>query len=127
MSARMCLMSRSFRVIAALLLGMVLPAQGWAAACAQICARALEERHSEAHAGHHDEALQEGAAPHEGCGESEPGAGKCCQAHLFIAPLRPSLEPPALPSAHHTAIVARWTSFIPEEPSPPPIVSASLA
>jgi hypothetical protein len=33
----------------------------------------------------------------------------------------------SVPSFEHHAFVARWTNFIPEEPSPPPIAFAPLA
>jgi hypothetical protein len=124
-------MRRSVRILAALLLAILLPVQGWAAACAQICARMNEERHAAMmmadHAGQHEDAMQDGIAPHENCGKSELGAGKCCQAHVFIVLMTPSFDPFPLASEHPAATIARWTSFIPEEPSPPPIVSSSVA
>ena len=120
-------MRRSARIVAALLLAFLLPLQGWAAACAQICALAGEGRHAAmleamAHAPSDDE-----AAMQDHCGKSELGAGKCCQAHVFVAQLPAFCA--AIPEAsfERAHYVARWTNFIPEEPSPPPIVSVQLA
>ena len=119
-------MSRSARILAALLLAVLLPVQGWAAACAQICARVAEERHAammEAMA-HVESPSDEEAAMHEHCGKSELGAGKCCQAHVFVAELPVFATAIRVASFERTHYVALWTSFIPEEPSHPPIVSA---
>jgi hypothetical protein len=122
-------MSRCARIVAALLLAILLPLQGWAAACAQICARVAEERHAamvEAMA-HVETPSEEESAMHDHCGKSELGAGKCCQAHVFVAQL--PVFSTAIPVATfvRTRYVALWTSFIPEEPSHPPIVSAQVA
>lgn len=122
-------MSPSLRLFAAFLLAILLPVQGWAAACAQICARVAEERHAammEAMA--HDESpADDGSAMHDHCGKSELGAGKCCQAHVFVAELPVFATAMPVASFMRACYVARWTNFIPEEPSPPPIVSVQLA
>ena len=106
-----------------LLLALLLPVQGLAAACAQICLKAELQHAASAHAG-------EEAGGHDCHERSTPGDGaqhpdgKCCHAHTFMT------EPPLpaaivdIPSFEPLAFVASWTSFIPEEPSPPPIASA---
>jgi len=101
-----------------LLLAILLPVQGFAGACAQICAVAQHQPSPT----HHGE-----AAPHEDCEKSDIGTGKCCQAHVYVAaqPVAIStFEPPAVARAF---FVARWTNFIPEEPSPPPIGATARA
>jgi hypothetical protein len=112
-----------------LLLAILLPLQGWAAACAQICARVAEERLAammEATA-HVETPSDDESAMHDHCGKSELGAGKCCQAHVFVAELPAFLTAIPEVSFVRAYYVARWTNFIPEEPSPPPIVSVQLA
>lgn len=111
------------------MLAILLPLQGWAAACAQICARVAEERHAtmmQAMA-QAQSTSDDDSALHDHCGKSELGAGKCCQAHVFVAQL--PVFAATIPDASfvRTYYVARWTNFIPEEPSPPPIVSVQLA
>jgi hypothetical protein len=155
-------MSRPARILALLLLALLVPLQGYAAVCAQICALAGHSQapaamqhgepaahHGDGHAGGdahghgdapghgeapghggHDTAaaLAQGDAPaHEDCGESALGAGKCCQAHVVAID-----QPNPAAAVEATAIapgffVARWTNFIPEEPSPPPIGAAPSA
>ena len=124
----------AFRVVAVFLLALLLPVQGWAAACAQICAR-VNQAHQAAmmsdvaeHHVHHDVATpDEGFAGHEHCGDSEIGAGKCCQSHTFVVTISIELVVASIPSFERHFFVARWTSFIPEEPSPPPIAASVLA
>ena len=55
------------------------------------------------------------------CGESDLGAGECCKAHTFLIDLVVAAIAPTPALLEHTSFVARWTNFIPEEPSPPPI------
>ena len=109
------------RAIAALLLALLLPVQGLAAACAQLCFKA-QAQHAMAATGDADA----GHDCHGGTGSGEssvPADGKCCHGHTFIEP--PSVAFAASPPAFQPlAFVARWTSYIPEEPSPPPIASA---
>ena len=117
------------RAIAILVLMVALPVQASAAACAQICALAAGQAPAEEP--HHASGSADHSAPgaggtHEGCGKSE-APGKCCQCHVFVVELTHSTPTPPLVCLVGSAFVARWTSFIPEEPSPPPIVTASLA
>ena len=112
-------MSRASRVLAYLVLALLLPLQGLAGACAQICALANA-------APHEIPASMDGAG-HEDCDKSDIGTGKCCQGHVYLAvPLAiPAVgEAPALERA---TLAARWVSFIPEEPSPPPIARPAAA
>jgi len=107
------------RVAAALIIALLLPVQGFAAACAQICARTQQAAHAAMLASAGDN--EAGAADH--CGKTDTGAGKCCKAHAFMIDL-PSAAAAATSVFHeHACFVARWTNFIPEAPSPPPIVS----
>lgn len=106
------------RLAAVALLALLLPVQGFAAACAQICAVVHQAHHAEMMAATGDD--DHGAlAGH--CGDSDMGAGKCCKAHTFLVDLAVPVvaAPPSF--LEHTSFVARWTNFIPEEPSPPPI------
>ncbi len=121
-------MTRIPRILAATLFALLLPVQGVAAACAQICAQL--------HAGEAvaepqpapGEAVSHGhAAPEGPCHESDVGAGKCCKAHTFLMDLPVPTVSAAPAFFERDFSVARWTSFIPEEPSPPPIGPAPVA
>jgi hypothetical protein len=127
--------NRRIRLVAALLLAFMLPIQAWAAACAQICARTLEARHAAMMAAESPAPIHQGHAmpatdPVEGdtdhCGKSEMGAGKCCQAHVFVVAAPALVDAAVVPSFERDLFVARWTNFIPEEPSPPPIASRKV-
>ena len=109
-------MKRATRIVAILLLGFLLPLQGFAAACAQICAA------RQATAAHEAAMQDEGASAPDHCGKSDMGVGKCCKAHAFMIDVAvPHVE--GTPPFHvHAAPAARWTSYFPEEPSPPPIL-----
>jgi hypothetical protein len=122
-------MTAMLRFVAALLVALLVPLQGYAAACAQICAAA-----GNGHGGTQAPV----AAAHEGEGHchgepagttEEPGApglgGKCCQAHVFTVDFSAAISGSAPPLVVEPAFVARWTSFIPDEPSPPPIRPAA--
>jgi hypothetical protein len=114
-------MKRLARRLAPFLLALLLPVQGLAAACAQICleahAQAMAQAASDAGEDCHGSAGGEAGSP--------TADGKCCHGHTFM------MQPPvdaftgALPAIPPLAFVTRWTSFIPEEPSPPPIASAT--
>jgi len=132
-------MTRRSRFLAAALLALMLPVQGWAAACAQICAQTQHlsgdgavDHAAMGHAGHEaqDEASlaqDAGGAGGSHCGSSELGAGKCCQAHTFLVDAT-VLE--IIGSHEHFApvpSVARWVSFIPGRPHHPPIPASVIA
>ena len=131
-------MTRRSRWFAATLLALMLPVQGWAAACAQICAQAQQSRGDMAaehaamgHASHeeHDASLAQDAdgAGLSHCGSSALGAGKCCQAHTFLIDVT-VLEVAGI--HEHFAPesgVARWVSFIPDSPYHPPISVSVIA
>ena len=120
------------RLAAAFLLAVMLPIQAWAAACAQICAIAQHE-HEEAIAGQADHGTHPGAGADlespvsNHCHDSEMGAGKCCQFHAFMVDLPVAATVVSVPPFERHFFVARWTSYIPEEPSPPPIASSLIA
>lgn len=116
-------MNRSLRFAALALLALLLPLRGLAAACLQI-EMAVADAGVPSHGHGHDEpapAAQLVHHHHEECDGAELGAAKCCQAHPFAAesPLAAPFFKPA--SFEPARLVARWTSFFPEEPSPPPI------
>ena len=123
------------RTAAVLLLGLMLPLQGWAAACAQICALASASRDAvmiQNAALHHADAPQQapGSAPEDSsdhCGKSEMGAGKCCQAHIYLTQPCSTSPSVSIPSFERHQLLPRWTSFISEEPTPPPIASSRIA
>ena len=121
-------MSRRIRLLAVALLAFVLPMQGAAAACAQICAKAAEQRDAAAQAEmhlHEDAPADHGDLDGNHCAKSEIGAGKCCQSHSATpTSAAPLIGAPAA-AFERTSFVARWTNFIPEDPSPPPIHSAA--
>jgi hypothetical protein len=114
-------MTRRFRWFAAVLLALLLPAQGWAAACAQICAQARSS--------HHEAAMQSDAdaATRHHCESNTQGAGKCCQAHVFLV----MASVPEFTGAHEhltpDAAAAPWVNFIPDSPHHPPIASPVIA
>ena len=124
-------MASMARFIAAVMLAVLLPVQGYAAACAQICAATNAGlAHAGASAEDDGHCAEHAPKPESKHGDGEAstlGAGKCCQAHVFV------LEQPAaapildrMPPAPAT-FVARWTSYIPDEPSPPPIPGSASA
>ena len=106
-------MSRASRVLAYLLLALLLPLQGLAGACAQICALANA-------APHEVPATMDGAG-HEDCDKSDIGTGKCCQGHVYLAVTLAPVAAGEAPALEPAMLAPRWVSFIPEEPSPPPI------
>lgn len=111
------------RLAAALLLALLLPVQGVAAACAQICAQ-LDAGHPVESVAAAD-SVAHGSHDSEGpCHDPEMVAGKCCNAHAFLIDL-PVATVAASPAFFERDFsVARWSNFIPEEPSPPPIPAA---
>ena len=120
-------------MVAVFLLALMLPIQGWAAACAQICALANAGAGAAHEAVVNDGRAAAGApesAPEhdiDHCGKSELGAGKCCQAHAFVVRSAEVFAGVSIPSFERVPLVARWTSFVPEEPNPPPIGAAPIA
>ena len=113
-------MNPAARVIAALLLAVLLPVQGLAAACAQLCLKA-QAQHAMAATG--AEAVHDCRGSGSGDEGPAPADGKCCHGHTFNEP--PSVAAAVSASSFEPpGFVARWTSPIPEEPSPPPIAPA---
>jgi hypothetical protein len=117
-------MKRSARLLAALLLMLLLPVQGLAAACAQLCVKAQAAQLMAQSAGDAGEAHDcHGSGKHDR--NLPPADGKCCHGHTFMMQPAVAETDGASPAIPPLAFVARWTSFIPEEPSPPPIASAA--
>ena len=115
-----------------MLLALMLPVQGWAAACAQICAQAQQSRGDMAaeHAAMgHDESIAQDTdgADLSHCGSSALGAGKCCQAHTFLIDVTVLVISGIHEHFTPDAGVARWVSFIPESPCHPPIPASVIA
>ena len=114
------------RYLAALLVALLLPVQGYAAACAQICAangRAHADMAVDAQegGGHCHEAPGEAPPPEDEGDASHPGLGKCCQAHVFVFDRAAAPAGPGNTQSPANPYVARWSSFIADEPLPPPI------
>jgi len=121
--------SPALRFMAALMLAFMVPVQAGAAACAQVCTALMLQHQDEssmtnehsgnAHASGHDNAGDELMHGHH-CDKSD-AAGKCCQGHTGMTQrtIAPSIV--SIPAFEPYFFVARWTNFIPEEPSPPPI------
>jgi len=112
-------MTRAWRVCAYLLLALLLPLQGLAGACAQICAVA--------NAAPQEMPASADGAGHEDCDKSDIGTGKCCQGHVYLAVQLASFDAAVTPALDRPALAQRWVSFIPEEPSPPPIARPDAA
>jgi len=115
-------MTAPCRTLSALLLAILLPVQSWATASMQICPGDGGDEHvAHVAAVGHDEPSQSVPGTHDQGSKTDIGPGKCCQSHVFVVavPLTPKVSAP--PTFEHTWYVARWTNFIPDEPSPPPI------
>ena len=115
------------RILAALTLALVVPVQAAAAACPDACATG-QLGHHDAAVG--DEAPQQSAANDAGIvdeakhahhGDASGAPGKCCQGHSVMAHACVQPAVVSVPGFEGAAFVARWTNFIPEEASPPPI------
>jgi len=126
-------MAAMIRHVAAVLVAVLLPIQGYAAACAQICAASGKVHASMAHDSAHEadsHCHQEPAeAPaHPGEGDApNPGVAKCCQAHVFAIDRIAATTGPDKSHPVQVTFVARWSSFIADEPSPPPIAAFTQA
>ena len=120
-------MSRPLRLFVALLLALAVPVQGAAAASMAIWmqapAKVVVSDHADMGSGEHATHAMPADDGHEQghCGPGEMPSGKCCQAHAYVVQ-SPSGAIRGEPQGFDPApAVARWTNFIPEEPSPPPI------
>lgn len=125
-------MSPALRFIAALMLAFMVPVQAGAAACAQICTSVMLEQHEavdeQAVHAHDAEPGDAGAdLMHEHHCDKSDAAGKCCQGHAGMTQRTIAASIVSIPAFERSFFVARWTNFIPEEPSPPPIASARAA
>ena len=134
-------MPQLFRYLAFALLALLLPLQAAAGACAQICALTAASQRApasqvdahhdmsghEEHPGGKDLAFPDTGLPHQDCDKSDIGAGKCCQAHAYLAVPLATIPAQSAHAIERVEPEARWVSFIPEEPSPPPIGRAAAA
>ena len=117
------------RFIAALMLAFMVPVQAGAAACAQVCTALMlhhqdessdaSELSANAHVSAQDAADDDLMHGHH-CDKSDV-ASKCCQGHTGMAQRTVAPSIVSIPAFEPYFFVARWTNFIPEEPSPPPI------
>jgi len=101
---------RSMRLLAAALLALILPVQGLAAACAQICASVQDAQMAAAHE-------ETGDGKH--C-DNSIGAGKCCKAHTFMIAVTEPASTAVPASLDAVTRETAWASFIPEVPDRPP-------
>lgn len=123
------------RFVAALMLAFMVPVQAGAAACAQLCATVAFQHHlteatAQEHAGpvtaESGDGSNDGMMHGHDCDKSD-AAGKCCQGHAVMTQGAFHTSAVLVPAFEREFFVARWTNFIPEEPSPPPISSSPSA
>ena len=126
-------MDAMIRCVAAFVVAVLLPIQGHAAACAQICAMGGKAHASMTAEGAHegDEHCHQAPAetsPHPEEGDTPNlGLAKCCQAHVFaVDSVAVATGPDKSPPGRATYVSA-WSSFIADEPSPPPIAAFTHA
>jgi hypothetical protein len=101
---------------------LLLPVQGLAAACAQLCVKAQAAKLLAVASVATDTTDGD---EHAHCGNpGGSGESNCCHAHTYVGVPRFALAVPEIPAFEPRRFVARWTSFFPEAPSPPPIASA---
>ena len=60
-------------------------------------------------------------------GAPDPGVAKCCQAHVFAIDRAVATTGPGKSHPLQSPFVGRWSSFIADEPSPPPIAALTHA
>ena len=127
-------MIRLFRIVVACVLALALPMQ--AAAFAMAKAASAHERigglaaHSHAHHVHADatEPGHDHSLPQDPCDdESNTSILKCCHTPAAWLDSATTLVAATPASFERRTFVARWTSFVPEEPSPPPIADLRAA
>ena len=123
---------RTLRLLFACLLAVAVPLQAGAIAFAQASASSgLPGPHSHHHVHDDGDAQDHGShdtGPADPC--DEPGGGgliKCCHSHAVWVDVATNLVALIPPTFERDWFVARWTSFIPEDPSPPPIASFRAA
>jgi hypothetical protein len=110
----------------ACILALALPLQAAAMVYVQTAtsmpqASAPHAQHVHAHAqGDHHGMDADGSTQHP-CDEPGDGALKCCHTHAAWLDTRVTTVVPLAPSFERRPFACRWTNFIPEEPSPPPI------
>ena len=115
---------RIFRFLMVLTLAAALPLQAGIIAYAQVVDTATH--HQDPASAPHDRAASgHSHASGEPCDDSELGDLKCCHSHIAWAGSSTGTIAVLPPAFERNVFVAGWTSFIPEEPSPPPIRSAA--
>ena len=79
------------------------------------------------HAGVSRAHAESSTQPADPCDDSGDGGLKCCQAHApwLATPVAVTCAVP--PTLERATYAARWTSFLPEELSPPPIALLRVA
>ena len=128
---------RRLRNFFACLVALVLPLQASVMAYAQAAvplavASEVADGHRHAGAGVHDHDhdrqhdLAGSAPPADPCHDAAAFI-KCCHSHAVWSEGPAPVVPLFKRALIRDAFVARWTSFIPEEPSPPPIAGLAAA
>lgn len=126
-------MDAMIRCVAAFVVAVLLPIQGYAAACAQICAIGGKGHASMTADGAHEDDDHCHQAPAETTPHPEEGdtpslgLAKCCQAHVFAVDRVVVAAGPDKSHPVQANYVAGWSSFIADEPSPPPIAAFTHA
>jgi len=121
--------TRTFRTILACILASALPLQAAAMAYVQAAssppqASAPHAKHGHSHAQDEQHAAVLDHSTQDPCDDTGDGTLKCCHAHAVWLPARVMPIVSATAPPERRSFVSRWTSFIPEEPSPPPIALA---
>ena len=116
---------RKFRTLLACILALALPLQALAMAYVQATASLPEASAPHAHAGH--AGTQAGDSTQDPCDDSGDGALKCCHTHAVWLHARVVQVVSAAAPPERRPFVSRWTNYIPEEPSPPPIAPVRSA
>jgi hypothetical protein len=118
---------RAIRPIIACLLALALPLQAAAFTMAKVggphepAIAAMAHSHAHTHAGGHAGHAHP-AVPADPCDdETNTGILKCCHTPIAWLDTSSLVIDPASSSFPRHSFVAQWTSFIPDEPSPPPI------
>ena len=114
-----------FRTMLACVLALALPLQAAAVVYVQAAsslpqASAPHAKHAHAHQDEEHGAAMDHSTQ-DPCDDSGDGSLKCCHTHAAWLDSRATTVISAAAPPERRPFVSRWTNFIPEEPSPPPI------
>ena len=118
--------TRTFRNLLACILVLALPLQAAAMVYVQAAsslpqASAPHAKHVHAHAAGEQHEADVDHSTQDPCDDSGDGSLKCCHTHAAWLDMRVTTIVSAKAPPERRSFVSRWTNFIPEEPSPPPI------